>query len=114
MSHLSILPTVLRDADTLADCLNALGLEPLAGGSLGGFADQREPVLLRVRLAGGEELGWARQADGSLALVGDLQRLSRSRSLQQLIGRITRAYAARQALRQAATTLPDALIEVSA
>lgn len=114
MSHLSILPTVLRDADTLSDCLTSLGLVPIEGGNLEGFAEERQPVLLRVRLEGGGELGWARQADGSLAVVGDLQRLSRSRSLQQLLGRITRTYAARQALREAAATLPDALIEVGA
>ena len=114
MSHLSILPTVLRDADTLRDCLIALGLDPLQGGRLEGFAGETEPVVLRVQLRPGEQLGWARQADGSLAVVGDLQRLSRSRSLQQLLGRITRAYAARQALRDAAATLPDALIEVGA
>jgi hypothetical protein len=114
MSHLSILPTVLRDADTLSDCLKSLGLTPQHGGELHGFADERQAVLLQVHLADGVALGWARQTDGSLAVVGDLQRLSRSRSLQQLLGRITRAYAARQALREATATLPDAVIEVGA
>ena len=112
MSHLSILPTVLRDADTLAASLRALGLEPSPGGLLEGFAAEREPVELQVRLTDGEVLGWARQSDGSLALVGDLQRLSRCRGLQALIGRITRAYAARRALAAAELQFSGATIEL--
>lgn len=110
MSHLSILPTVLRDADCLAASLRSLGLAPLPGGELIGFGGEAEPVVLQVQLTAGEALGWRRQTDGSLALVGDLQRISRSSTLQDLIGRITRAYAARKALLTASSTLPQAAI----
>jgi hypothetical protein len=112
MSHLSILPTVLRDTEGLAASLRALGLTPVQGGSLESFGGERQPVLLHVVLEKGLALGWTRQADGSLALVGDLQRLSRSRSLQQLLGRITRGYAARMAL-AAADQFADAHVSVS-
>jgi hypothetical protein len=61
-----------------------------------------------VQLPEGLQIGWSRQPDGSLALVGDLQRLARSQSVQQLIGRITRCYAARHALQAAARELPGA------
>ncbi|KRO90583.1 MAG: hypothetical protein ABR96_06125, partial [cyanobacterium BACL30 MAG-120619-bin27] len=81
MSHLTILPTVLRDAEGLAASLVALGHTPIYGGVLNGFAAERQSVLLQVVLPGGERLGWQRHRDGSLALVGDLQRLSRSQSL---------------------------------
>jgi Protein of unknown function (DUF1257) len=108
MSHLSILPTVLRDSTLLAAALEDLGLTPLPAGMLRGFADDRQPVTLRVQLPEGQWLGWRQQPDGSLALVGDLQRLGRSRSLQQLIGRITRRYAARQALHAASQDLAGA------
>ncbi len=114
MSHLSILPTVLRDADLLAEALQDLGLDPQRGGSLRGFADDRVSVSLWVLLGEGEQLGWRPQGDGSLALVGDLQRLGRSRPLQQLIGRITRAYATRLALREAAREFPRARVELVA
>ena len=114
MSHLSILPTVLRDADTLVASLQGLGLNPCRGGRLEGFAGAGEAVELQVRLADGQVLGWARQPDGSLALVGDLQQLSRSRSLQNLIGRITREYAARQALADAGERFGAAVIELQA
>ena len=113
MSHLSILPTVLRDADLLAEALQDLGLDPQRGGSLRGFADDRVTVSLWVRLGEGEQLGWRPQGDGSLALVGDLQRLGRSRSLQQLLGRITRRYAARLALHNAARELPQASVQLA-
>jgi hypothetical protein len=79
-----------------------------------GFGGEGQPVELQVRLADGQTLGWCRQGDGSLALVGDLQRISRSRSLQDLIGRITRAYAARKALLEAAGTVPEAVIHFGA
>ena len=101
MSHLSILPTVLRDSTLLAAALEELGFSPLPGGLLRGFADDRQAVTLRIQLPEGQWLGWREQPDGSLALVGDLQRLGRSRSLQQLIGRITHRYAALHALRVA-------------
>jgi hypothetical protein len=113
MSHLSILPTVLRDSTLLAAALEDLGLNPRPAGVLRGFADDRQPVILRVQLADGQWLGWRQQPDGSLALVGDLQRLGRSRSLQQLIGRITRCYAARLALRTASEELSGAAVQLA-
>jgi hypothetical protein len=111
MSHLSILPTVLRDADLLHQALGSLGLASEPGGELVGFGGERQPVAICVHLEGGQRLGWQRTADGSLALVGDLQQLSRSLTLQKLLGRITRAYAARQALQEASRSLPTALLE---
>jgi len=114
MSHLSILPTVLRDADTLVACLESLGLRPLRGGHVQGFGGDRQPVLLRVTLADGATLGWHRLADGSLALVGDLHRLSRRPGLTPLLQRLNRAYAAREALRQAGSLGSEALIQLGA
>ena len=113
MSHLSILPTVLRDADHLVASLESLDLSPIRGGDLRGFQEIC-PVEVRVTLADGHALGWSRQSDGSLALVGDLQRLSRSLPLQRLLARITRAYAARLALAEAAEHLPGAVVQVRA
>ena len=112
LSHLSILPTVLRDVACLSETLASLGLRPQCDAVIEGFGGESLPVLLGVRLADGTSIGWSRSADGSLALVGDLQRLSRSRDLTGLLGRLTRSYAARAALREAA--LHDALIEFGA
>jgi hypothetical protein len=114
LSHLSILPTVLRDADRLAAVLTSLGLRPRFGGSLEPFGEDGLAVVLQVQLADGQEIGWQRQRDGSLGLVCDLQRLSRSRSLTPLIGRITRAYAACQAISEASARFPTAQIEIRA
>ena len=69
-------------------------------------------MLLQVHCGAGEWLGWRRQADGSLALVGDLQRLSHSRNLQGLIARITRRYAASQALANAQCLFPAAQVSL--
>lgn len=114
MSHLTILPTILKDQDCLALTLEALGYQPLQGGQLESFAGQGEPVNVAITLPDGQQIGWSIQPDGCLALVGDLQRISRSRPLQHLLGRITRAYAARMALREAAIDLPNGMIHISA
>ncbi len=114
MSHLSILPTVLRDADVLGATLSSLGLPWRHGGELIGFGGERQALTLQLQLKDGQTLGWTRQADGSLSLVGDLQRLSRNTVLQRLLGGITRAYAARVALQDASLALPTASIELRA
>lgn len=114
VSHLSILPTVLKDADCLELSLRSLGLQPRRGGTLAGFGGEAVSVEVQVAVGRGRHLGWGRQADGSLALVGDLQRIAASNSLQTLLGRITRAYAARHALAEAAEQLPGAVLDVHA
>ncbi|MEB3319855.1 MAG: DUF1257 domain-containing protein [Cyanobium sp.] len=113
MSHLSILPTVLRDADMLAACLEGLGYSPQWGGTLAGFAGEQQAVLLQVRCRGEVQLGWRRQPDGCLALVGDLQRLSRSASVQRLLSTITRRYATALALDDARRHLATARVSVT-
>ena len=110
MSHLSILPTVLRDTELLAASLDELGYSPRRGGQLSSFGGELQPVELQLRLADGISLGWQRQPDGALALVGDLQRLSRSHMIAPLLAAITRSYAARAALREAAVHCPQAFV----
>jgi hypothetical protein len=112
MSHLSILPTVLREEDVLLQALDDLELPVVRGGFLTGFADQQEAVSLRTQLPDGLWLGWRRDATGRFALVGDLQQLGRCRSLQHLIGEITRRYAAHLALRTLREELPSANAEL--
>jgi hypothetical protein len=113
MSHLSILPTVLRDSELLASSLAQLGLTPRRGGEMRGFAGESQAVAVQVQLPSGERLGWQQQRDGTLALVGDLQRISRSRSLQTLITRLTRHYAARLALQQAGSAFAPGVVTLS-
>jgi hypothetical protein len=110
MSHLSILPTVVRDQEQLVAALGDLGFKPVAGGAIRGFAGEMVRVELQVAVSPDHCLGWQRQPDGSLALIGDLQRLSRSHSLQHLIGTLTRRYALRLALRDAMEQVPMAIL----
>lgn len=113
MSHFTTLPTVLRDADLLVASLESLQLKPQRHGRLVGFAGEEHPVDVLVDLDSGLRLGWRRQGDGSLALVGDLPRLSRGATLPALLGTITRTYAARLALREASAHLPEAVLELA-
>ena len=134
MSHLSILPTLLRDVDLVAEALTDLGQQVHRGGAVEGFAGERVPVLLRLDLVAGPllgslgpspaqtqtqskrltrrsaqplspsfSLGWARQLDGSLALVGDLGRIAAASPLHELLSQLSRRYALGQALQAAAT-----------
>ena len=112
MSHLSILPTVLRDAAALASSLESLGLRPEFGGVVPGFGADVQPVAVRVQLEGGHTIGWQRLTDGRLALVADLQRLSATLPLQRLLRDLTRTYAARVALDQLAAEPALAAAEV--
>jgi len=101
MSHLSILPTALREADLLVSALETLQLQPQRQGWVVGFPGDEQPVDVHIRLEGGLSLGWRQQPDGSLALVGDVQRLSQWGRFPGLLTEITRAYAAHLALREA-------------
>ena len=112
MSHLTILPTVLRDAALLVSALESLHLNPRRDGTVSGFAGEHQPVDVLIQLHDGLCLGWRRQADGSLGLVGDLQRLSRSNQLAGLLSDITRTYAAHLALQEAAEHLPGVRLEL--
>ncbi len=112
MSHFTTLPTVLRDADLLFSALESLDLAPLRDGKLIGFAGEEQPVAVHIRLGDGLRLGWRPDADGCLALVGDLPRLSRRHELTPLLGAITRSYAARLALREASAHLPGAVLDI--
>jgi hypothetical protein len=112
MSHFTTLPTVLRDADLLVAALESLQLHPVRDGRLIGFAGEEQPVAVLIRLADGLCLGWRQEADGCLALVGDVSRLSRGAELTGLLGDITRAYAVRLALREASGHFPGAVLNV--
>ena len=110
MSHLSILPTVLADAHLLAASLEALGAEVRWGGALS-LVGHEEPCLLQARFDDGVQLGWRRADDGSLELMVDLQRAALGGAGQRHLTEVGRAYAAREALQQAAT-LPGARVQL--
>jgi hypothetical protein len=112
MSHLSTLPTVLRDVDLLVSALEGLQWRPERDSEVIGFAGEALAVAVAIRLKDGTRLGWRRENDGSLALVGDLSRLSRCQDLPALLGEITRAYGARLALQEASAHLPGAELTV--
>ncbi|QEY31708.1 DUF1257 domain-containing protein [Synechococcus sp. RSCCF101] len=111
MSHLSILPTVLRDADILKLALTDLGLTPLPAHTLHGFGDQTVPVVLAVQLPGGPCIGWRRCSDGHLEVVADLARLAVHSRLERLLSDLGRRYALREAMGRALSDLPEARVD---
>ena len=113
MSHLTILPTVLRDLDLMMSALNALHLRPERNGTVIGFAGERHSVDVHIQLGNGQALGWRQQPDGSLALVADLQKLASCTAIPALLTSITRTYATHLALREAATSFSRVSVDVS-
>ena len=110
MSHLSILPTVLRDEQLLASSLESLGHKPHWDGVITTPIGS-ESVRLHLELPSGQRLGWRYDAENNnLVLVADLERLSHDITVQQLLSKLTRAYAARDAL-EAAQSCPGALVD---
>jgi hypothetical protein len=112
MSHLTILPTVLLDLELMVSALEALHLGPQRDGMVVGFAGERQPVDIHIQLPNGQSLGWRRQADGSLALVADLQKLAQCTAVPQLLTEITLAYTTHHALKEASNSFSGATIEV--
>jgi hypothetical protein len=113
MSHLTILPTVLRDLDLMVSALNALHLNPERNQAVIGFAGEEQPVDVHVQLENGQALGWRLQPDGSLALVADLQKLASCTAMPALLTEITSTYATHLALREAASSFSRVTVDVS-
>lgn len=111
MSHLTILPTVLRDLELMVSALEALHLEPQRGGTVSGFGGEQQAVDIRIHLEQGGSLGWRQQPDGSLALVADLQKLAHGTAVPGLLAEITRTYATHLALKEASTSFSGATVD---
>lgn len=112
MSHLSLLPTVMREVDLLVTALESLALHPVRGGVVCGFGGELHPVHVRIELKDGLSMGWRWEPDGTLALVADLQSLTGASDLPRLLASITQSYAAHLALREASTHLKGAVVEL--
>jgi hypothetical protein len=61
-------------------------------------------LVAPLALSASFSLGWARQLDGTLALVGDLGRIAVASPLQELLSQLSHSYALRQALQAAGTS----------
>ena len=112
MSHLSLLPTVMREVDLLVTALEALSLHPERGGQVPGFGGEVHPVDVWITLGDGLAMGWRYQPDGTLSLVADLQKLSGASALPRLLASISHCYAAHLALREISTQLEGAVVEL--
>ncbi|GCE65430.1 hypothetical protein OMCYN_01368 [cyanobiont of Ornithocercus magnificus] len=101
MSHLSILPTVLKDLVLLRRALRSEGYIISSSGKVATIGSGEIGVELVACSDDGAVLGWRRGEDGILELVGDLVRLSSRLAISERLKRISRAYALQQALQEA-------------
>ena len=100
MSHLSILPTVFTRLDWLEQSLVDEGFTVGRGASLPVFGRDPQAVDLLASIDSSHPLAWVRRHDGSITMVGDLQRISLHTGLSGRLQRVTRRYALLEAMDQ--------------
>jgi CheY-like chemotaxis protein len=109
MSHFTRVRTTLRDRDTLAAALRACGYpvvevhdSPQRLSGWGSATAQAEVIVRRADIPGAAigDFGFARQPDGSYAVVIDS--MDSGRNGRDWLPRLTRAYGHAAALRYAA------------
>ena len=101
MSHLTILPTVIRDLELLEETLLAEHYLVQRPGLIKAFGQDIYPAELVATDSSGLQMGWRWDADGSLALMLDLGQTRNSAGHKTHLKTILRAYALRSALRSA-------------
>jgi hypothetical protein len=105
MSHFSRLKTTLRDRELLVRCLEEMGYEVLAGGTVQGYTGQQE-VDFSVQAGNGYGIGFVLNQDGSYDLVADWWGVKGAKGdrlvaqLQEKINRIQREYALHMVMEQ--------------
>lgn len=98
MSHFNTLRSKLTDVSILQDSLRQLGFVVQTNTMVRGSDCQHIQADLVAVLEGGYDLGWSRNADGSLDLVADLWGVARKHNLPQLLSAINQKYAVHQTL----------------
>ena len=101
MSHLTILPTVIRDLELLEETLLAEHYLVQRPGLIKAFGQDIYAAELVATDRSGLQMGWRWDADGSLALMLDLGQTNDAAGHQTHLKTILRAYALRSALRSA-------------
>ena len=79
--------------DYLARALSQEGFKVQFGGCLDDVGAEPVPADLVASCGDCRPLGWSRQADGSITLCGDLQRISAHPGLEARLQRVARRYA---------------------
>jgi hypothetical protein len=98
MSHFSTLRSKLTDVEILKASLHDLGIVVQTNAKVRGVAHQRVQADLVAVLEGHCDLGWLRNADGTLDLIADLWGVSRKHNMAELLSSINQKYAVNQTL----------------
>ena len=115
MSHLSILPTVFTRLDLLEKSLRDEGFDVRVDALLNDVIGPARHVDLLAIWPDCRPIGWVTDSDGTVAMHGDLQRISQSGGLSHRLQRVSRRYALLQALDDVKQlSIPAAQVTVSA
>jgi len=98
MSHFNTLRSKLTDVAILQDSLRQLGFVVQTDAMVRGSDCQSVRADIVAVLEGGYDLGWSRNANGSLDLITDLWGVARKHDMSQLLNAINQKYAVYQTL----------------
>ncbi|MBD3887118.1 DUF1257 domain-containing protein [Phormidium tenue FACHB-886] len=98
MSHFSTLRSKLTDVEILKTSLRDLGIVVQTNAKVRGLGRQQTQADVIAVLEGGCDLGWFRNAEGSLDLVADVWGVSRKHNMAELISAINQKCAVHQTL----------------
>lgn len=97
MSHFTSVRSKLNDIDVLKNVLREMSIPVLENAVVRGGECELKADLVAV-LDGGYDLGWFRNADGSLTLMADLWGVARGCNLPELMNTINQKYAVQKTL----------------
>ena len=102
MSHLTRVKTQIKDLTAVRSALQEMGMTLEGAGVVtGGGRTAEVEALLRVK--GGHDVGFSRQADGSYEMVGDwFYAGSQLGGQDQFVGRMQQLYGVHKAINEAA------------
>lgn len=98
MSHFNTLRSRLTDAEMLKASLRDLGITVKTNSEVRGTGCQRAHADIVAVLEGDFDLGWSRNADGSLDLIADLWGVARKHNMAELLASINQKYAVNKTL----------------
>jgi len=98
MSHFNTLRSKLTDVEILKSSLRNLGLAIQTNAEVRGSGCQRIRADVVAVLEGNYDLGWSRNADGSLNLIADLWGVAKNHNMAALVNSINQSYAVNQTL----------------
>lgn len=98
MSHFNTLRSKLTNAEILKESLRDLGIVVRVDAEVRGAGCQRVKADIVAVLEGNYDIGWSRNAEGSLDLIADLWGVAQKHNMANLLSLVNQKYAVKKTL----------------